>query len=139
MVLRVRRCGTRFVLLLGSNHANREIEIDELRPGGKSHRAFSLGGIMSNSQACRDVITPGRRASVFGGAGDGLLQIRLLLTIRTMERGRAEPCVHVMECDARWENVAPGKSRGRSELGRGGTWAIGPAAVESSVADNGAR
>jgi hypothetical protein len=26
----------------GSNHATREIENDELRPGEKSHRAFSL-------------------------------------------------------------------------------------------------
>jgi hypothetical protein len=61
---------------------------------------FFFGGIMSNTQAYRDAITLGRRASDFGGSGDPPLLFRLLLTIRTMEHGLAEPCAQVMAREA---------------------------------------
>jgi hypothetical protein len=66
-----------FLVALSHDSCYREIEIQELRPGGKLRRAFCLdvGGIMSGGRSCNNRISfrgcttdfdhPGDRAIVF--------------------------------------------------------------------------
>jgi hypothetical protein len=83
----------------------REIEIEELRPGGKPRRVFycqHIGGIMSGDRPCSDCISFGRHASDLNGSGGRAIVFRLFLTIGAAPRG---PRSHAPRS---WRANAPG-------------------------------